>query len=50
LHPILTAPRAGFETAIALPGGTSGPYLSVQALDASGKVLGSAAAVSEPGL
>jgi Arylsulfotransferase (ASST) len=50
LRPILTAPRAGFETAIALPGGTSGPYLAVQALDAAGNVLGSAAAVSEPGL
>ena len=50
LKPILTAPRSGFETAIALPGGTAGPYLAVEALDASGKVLRSAAAVSEPGL
>ncbi len=50
LRPILTAPRAGFETAITVPGGTSGPYLAVQALDGSGKVLGSAPAVSEPGL
>ncbi len=50
LRSILTVPRAGFETAIKLPGGTSGPYLSVQALDGTGKVLGSAAAVSEPGL
>ncbi len=34
LRPILTAPRAAFETAITVPGGTSGPYLAVQALDA----------------
>jgi hypothetical protein len=50
LHPILSAPRSGFETTITLPGGTAGPYLSVQAIDASGKLLASAAAVSEPGL
>jgi hypothetical protein len=50
LHPILTASRNGFETAIALPGGTSGPYLSVQALDAGGNVLGGAAAVREADL
>lgn len=50
LHPILTAPRSGFETAVALPGGTAGPYLSVQALDGAGTVLAAAAAVSEPGL
>jgi hypothetical protein len=50
LRPILTASRAGFETAITVPGGTSGPYLSVQALDGAGRVLGRAAAVSEPGL
>ena len=50
LHQILAVPRAGFETAIALPGGTTGPYLAVQALDGGGRVLGSARAVSEPGL
>lgn len=50
LHAILTAPRDGFETAIALPGGTAGPYLEAQALEAGGKVLRSTAAASEPGL
>ncbi len=50
LHAILTTPRTGFETAIALPGGTSGPYLAVEALDASGNALRSSAAASEPGL
>jgi hypothetical protein len=50
LHPLLTTPRTGFETAIALPGGTAGPYLAVQALDAAGNLLGSGAPVSEPGL
>lgn len=50
LKPILTAPRSGFETAIALPGGTVGPYLAVQALDASGNVLGTSTAVSESAL
>ena len=43
LHPLLSAPRSGFETAIGLPGGTIGPDVAVQALDASGKVLGSSA-------
>ena len=50
LHALLTAPRSGFETAIALPGGTVGPYLAVQALDAAGNVLGSSVAVSESAL
>jgi hypothetical protein len=43
LHPVARAPRAGFETAIALPAGTTGPYVTVQALDATGAVLGTAA-------
>jgi hypothetical protein len=47
LKPILTVPRSGFETAVALPGGTVGPYVEVQALDSAGGVLGSSAAVSE---
>ncbi len=34
--------RTGFETAIALPAGAAGPYVSVQALDAGGHVLGRA--------
>jgi hypothetical protein len=42
--------RSGFETAIALPAGTVGPYLAVQALGAGGEVLGSSAAASEPAL
>jgi Arylsulfotransferase (ASST) len=47
LHAILTAPRGGFETAIALPGGTIGPYLEVQALDAAGNVLHASRAVRD---
>ncbi len=50
LKPLLTVPRSGFETSIALPGGTVGPYLGVQALDASGNVLGASASVSEAAL
>ena len=36
--------RGGFETAISLPPGTAGPYVTVQALDAAGAVLSTAAA------
>jgi hypothetical protein len=43
MQPLTQAPRAGFETAIALPEAI-GPYITVQALDASGGVLASAAA------
>ena len=50
LAPVAQAPRGGFETAVQLPAGTAGPYLTVQALDSSGQLLASAAAVSEPGL
>lgn len=50
LRPIVTATRTGFETAIALPGGTTGPYLAVQALDGEGNVLRASAAVKEPTL
>jgi len=38
LTPVATAPRTGFETAIATP--SAAPYVAVQALDASGTVLG----------
>ncbi|HEV2944883.1 MAG TPA: arylsulfotransferase family protein [Solirubrobacteraceae bacterium] len=38
LAPVTTAARAGFETAIPTPG--PAPYVAVQALDASGAVLG----------
>jgi Arylsulfotransferase (ASST) len=46
---VAQAPRSGFETAIALPGETAGPYVSVQALDASGAVIGTAAPGTLPG-
>jgi len=42
LQPVALAARSGFETAIPLPAGTLGPYVSVQALDASGAVIGTA--------
>ena len=41
LAPVLSARRSGFETAIALPRSLHGRYVAVQALDASGAVLGS---------
>jgi len=34
------SPRHGFETAIAVPGAARGSYVQVQALDASGAVIG----------
>jgi hypothetical protein len=40
LSPALSARRAGFETAIALPSAVNGRYVAVQALSASGVVLG----------
>jgi Arylsulfotransferase (ASST) len=44
LAAVASAPRAGFETSIALPGPLSpGSYLSVQALDATGAVIGASA-------
>jgi hypothetical protein len=43
LATIASAPKAGFQTSITAPG--SGPYVQVQALDASGNVLGSSAVV-----
>ncbi len=49
LTPVATAARSGFETAVALAAGAAGPYLAVQALDASGAVLGSSAAVKVSG-
>jgi hypothetical protein len=42
LTPVAQVGRSGFETAIALPAGVAGPYLTVQALDATGAVIGSA--------
>ena len=46
----MQAARSGFQTAIALPAGTAGKYVSVQALDASGRVLGTAATATVAGL
>jgi hypothetical protein len=43
LVPVASAPRSGFETAIAVPAGQA--FVAVRALDASGAVLGSSAAV-----
>jgi hypothetical protein len=50
LKPVAQAPRSGFETAIGLPAGTRGRYVAVQALDASGQVLGTGAAQAVAGL
>jgi hypothetical protein len=44
LSPLATASRSGFETAIATPGPE--PFLAVQALDASGVVLGTSHTIS----
>jgi hypothetical protein len=43
LRPIGAASRTGFETAIPLPQGSVGTFMSVQALDAAGAVIGSSA-------
>ena len=50
LRPVAQAPRSGFETAISLPEGTAGSYLTVQALGGAGQVLGTAATVAAQGL
>jgi hypothetical protein len=50
LSTVALAPRSGFETAIAVPAGTVGPYVQLQALGAAGQVLGSSGAVSESSL
>jgi Arylsulfotransferase (ASST) len=42
LGPIAQAPRSGFETAIPLPAGAVGQYVTVQALDAGGAIIGTA--------
>ncbi len=44
------AVRSGFETTIALPVGTVGPYVEVEALDATGRLLGTSEPVAEAGL
>ncbi|HLH14289.1 MAG TPA: arylsulfotransferase family protein, partial [Solirubrobacteraceae bacterium] len=50
LSAVAQAARSGFETAVALPAGTAGPYLEVQALDAAGEVLGTSPAIRQPAL
>jgi hypothetical protein len=50
LRATVTVPRSGFETAIALPAGTRGPFVAVQALDAAGHVLGVSAILTVPTL
>jgi len=44
LAPVATAPRGGFETAIAVGGGYA--YFAVQALSGSGQIIGTSAAVA----
>ena len=46
MKPVAQSPRTGFETAIPLPVGTAGPYVSVQALDAAGQAIGVAPAAA----
>jgi hypothetical protein len=46
LQPVAQVARSGFETAVALPPTAPGPYVRVQALDASGGVLRSSGVVS----
>ena len=50
LQPVAQAALSGFETAIPLPAGAAGKFVTVQALDASGRVLGGAAPVAVSGL
>jgi hypothetical protein len=49
LQPVAQAARSGFETAIPLPAVTPGPYVTVQALDAVGAVIGTAPTSRMPG-
>jgi hypothetical protein len=50
LNAVAQAQREGFETAVSLPAATIGPYVAVQALDASGRVLGVSQPATEAGL
>jgi hypothetical protein len=45
LAPVQTAPKAGFQTTIAVT--SAGPYVEVQALDAGGTVLATSSAVKD---
>ncbi len=42
MRTVAQRPRTGFETAISVPAGTVGPYVTVQALDGGAHVLGAA--------
>jgi Arylsulfotransferase (ASST) len=48
LAPLVSAPRAGFETSIALPAAAGVRYLAVQALDSQGGVLAGSRALKAP--
>jgi hypothetical protein len=50
LKAVAEVPRTGFETPIQLPSPTAGPYLAVQALDASGRVLGTSLSAAQASL
>jgi len=50
LATVTQVPRSGFETAIPLPGGVTGPDLAVQALGGEGQVLGTSTPAAEPAL
>jgi len=50
LTTVAQVPRSGFETAIPVPAGTTGPDVAVQALDVAGGVLGVSAVAAESGL
>ena len=45
---VAQAARGGFETAIALPAGSAGRFMAVQALDAGGAVLATSAVAAQP--
>ena len=48
LKPVAQLARSGFESAIPLPAGTAGRYMTVQALDPTGRLLGTAKPVADP--
>jgi Arylsulfotransferase (ASST) len=47
LQAVAQVARGGFETAIQLPAGTTGPFVTVQALDADGHVLDTPPALAQ---
>jgi hypothetical protein len=50
LKAVAEGARTGFETAIQVPAGATGPYVAVQALGSGGQVLGSSAATAQHSL